>query len=421
VPTTVTMPRLTQTMDTGKILRWLRAEGEAVKEGQPLFEVETDKAAVEVEAPASGFVGAILVPEGNEAPIGAAIAHILAAGEEMVRLPADTAPAQTASSLPTASPVSSSPAKSPASSSMATPSQLRASPLAKKLAAQHGIELSMVKGSGPGGRIDKEDVLAAVAALETRGAILSTPPLATVPTPTPVETRQPAGANYQELSPIRKTTAERMAASSHETARVTLFTEVDATELVHTREKVASEFEKLVGVKLTVSHLLLKACAMALREHPYMLAQWEQGRLRATNEVNLGLAVQAEAGLLVPVLNGADALSLKDLAQRATTMVERARRGTFSLAESASGTFTVTNLGMYGVDGFTPIINPPETAILGVGRIAEKPAVVAGRIEPRWQVVLSLSFDHRVVDGAPAAAFLQRLRKLLETPQLLFL
>lgn len=380
-------------MDTGRVLRWLRAEGEAVTAGQPLLEVETDKAAVEVEAPTSGIVGAILVAEGAEAQVGTPLAHILAAGEEAAAPPADATPEQHQGQT----------AEKPA---------LRASPLAKKLAAQHGIDLAQVRGSGPGGRIDKEDVLAALAARDGREPAVRTTVSPTAP---------PADAGLRELSLTRKTTAERMAASARETARVTLFTEVDATELVHTRQRVASEFERLAGVKLSVSHLVLKACAISLREHPYMLAQWDNGRIRATREVNIGLAVSMEQGLLVPVLRGADQLGLKEVAQRATAMVERARRGTLSMGESSGGTFTVTNLGMYDVDGFTPIINPPETAILGVGRIAERPAVRDGRIEARWQVVLSLSFDHRVVDGAPAAAFLQRLRRLLEVPQLLFL
>lgn len=281
-----------------------------------------------------------------------------------------------------------------------------ATPLARRLALEHGLRLSEVQGSGPAGRITHEDVLAAA---ERRAATARSAEAAT--SPTAIEGTQP-------LSRLRRVTAERMAQSARSVARVTLFLEADFTEAARFRQQLQPELARLGVPRLPWDALLARASGLALAEHPAVNAQWIEGHgLRTSQAAHVGVAVALEPeGLVVPVLWDAHRRSLRELAGDLLSLTERARSGRLTPADMQGGTFTITNLGAFRVDGFTPIVNPPEAAILGVGRIAEKPAVVDGRIEPRTHCTLSLSFDHRVVDGAPAAAFLARLAELLERP-----
>jgi pyruvate dehydrogenase E2 component (dihydrolipoamide acetyltransferase) len=281
-------------------------------------------------------------------------------------------------------------------------------PLARRLAQEHGVSIADVQGTGPGGRITQEDVLRAA---ERRPAGL-------VP-PIPVEQEPGARpADVLPLSRIRRLTAERMAASAQATARVTLFLEADFSEASRFRQQLQPEFARLGVPKLPWDALLAKAVALALLEHRAVLAQWVDGQgLRQPAAVHIGVAVALEPeGLVVPVLRDAGTRSLRELAADLLALVDRARGGRLSPAEMQGGVFTITNLGAYRIDGFTPIVNPPETAILGVGRIADRAVVIEGKVEARTMCTLSLSFDHRVVDGAPAAAFLARLAELLERP-----
>jgi pyruvate dehydrogenase E2 component (dihydrolipoamide acetyltransferase) len=218
---------------------------------------------------------------------------------------------------------------------------------------------------------------------------------------------------------VRRITAERMAASARSVARVTLFAEVDVTELVRFREQLKDDFARRRGVRLTFDAIFIKAAAIALAEHATIRAQWADGALRPVDAVHVGFAVAAQDGLLVPVVRDADRRRLDEVCREVDRLAEKARAGRLEPADYGNGTFTITNLGSYGVDAFTPIVNPPETAILGVGRIARRPGVVDDRLEPRDQLWLALSFDHRVVDGAPAAEFLRRIREVLEKPYLL--
>jgi pyruvate dehydrogenase E2 component (dihydrolipoamide acetyltransferase) len=221
------------------------------------------------------------------------------------------------------------------------------------------------------------------------------------------------------LTRVRRITAERMAASARSVARVTLFAEVDVTELVRFREQLKDDFARRRGVRLTFDAIFIKAAAIALAEHATIRAQWADGALRPVDAVHVGFAVAAQDGLLVPVVRDADRRRLDEVCREVDRLAEKARAGRLEPADYGNGTFTITNLGSYGVDAFTPIVNPPETAILGVGRIARRPGVVDDRLEPRDQLWLALSFDHRVVDGAPAAEFLRRIREVLEKPYLL--
>lgn len=286
-----------------------------------------------------------------------------------------------------------------------------ASPRARMRARELGVPLEILTGSGPGGRIMEEDVLAA---LRAESGVGSQEPMAT---PAP-GSQLLAPSAIATLSRIRRITAERMASSAHSVARVTLFLEVDFSEAVRFRAQLAPELERLGVAKLPWDAIIAKAAAKALMEHEAVNGQWVGGQgIRRPEGVHLGIAVALDPeGLVVPVLRDAHSRSLRELAAELLALTDRARANRLSPDEMQGGTFTITNLGGYGIDGFTPVINPPETAILGVGRIAEKATVVDHQVQVRELCTLSLSFDHRVVDGAPAAAFLSRLGQLLERP-----
>jgi pyruvate dehydrogenase E2 component (dihydrolipoamide acetyltransferase) len=284
----------------------------------------------------------------------------------------------------------------------ATETRVVATPLARRLAQEHGVSIGDVQGTGPGGRITQEDVLLAAAAADSRTASAD----------------GRADGDIRPLTRVRRITAERMAASAQVTASVTLFLDADFSEAARFRAQLQPEFSRLGVPKLPWDALIAKAAALALLDHPAVLAQWVPGQgLRQPPAVHVGVAVALEPeGLVVPVLQNAGTRSLRELAADLLALVDKARAGRLSPTEMQGGTFTITNLGAYRIDGFTPILNPPETAILGVGRIAEKPVVIDGKVEVRTLCTLSLSFDHRVVDGVPAAAYLARLAELLERP-----
>jgi pyruvate dehydrogenase E2 component (dihydrolipoamide acetyltransferase) len=290
--------------------------------------------------------------------------------------------------------------------SAASEARVVATPLARRLAQEHGVSIADLQGTGPGGRVTQDDVLRA--ADQQRAA---------APTISGQPTLAPSG-EVQPLTRIRRITAERMAVSAQATARVSLFLEADLSEAARFRAQLQPEFARLGVAKLPWDALIARAAALALAEHTAVLAQWVDGQgLRRPHDIHVGVAVALEPeGLVVPVLRDADRRSLRELAADLLGLVDKARAGRLSPGEMQGGTFTITNLGAYRIDGFTPIVNPPETAILGVGRIADKPVVVGGKIEARTMCTLSLSFDHRVVDGVPAAAFLARLAELLERP-----
>jgi pyruvate dehydrogenase E2 component (dihydrolipoamide acetyltransferase) len=463
------------TMEEGTVAEWLKQEGDAVRKDEPLLTVEMDKGTMEVPAPASGVLSRILVQVGTTVAVRTPIAEIessapasgssvkspststlLAAGGPADQPPRMPAPPPVAASSEAIAPSrSGSGASSPRQQGermFASPrarmrarelgldlallrgtgphgriveadvltfspsvgERVVATPLARRLAQEHGVDITAVQGTGPGGRITQDDVLRAASA-----AVAAAPVAAPVPAvaqaPEPVE----AAEGVEALSRVRRITAERMAASAQATARVTLFLDADFTEASRFRAQLQPEFERLGVPKLPWDAIIAKAAANALQEHRHVQAQWSSdGRgLRRPHGVNVGVAVALDPeGLVVPVLRDAHSRSLRELAADLLALAERARAGRLTPAEMQGGTFTITNLGAYRIDGFTPIVNPPETAILGVGRVADKAVVVGGRVEARTMCTLSLSFDHRVVDGAPAAAFLARLAELLERP-----
>ena len=375
----ITIPRLGWNMDEGVFAGWLKREGELVRPGEPLFSLEGDKATQDVE---SVDPGVLKIPDdapgaGDRVPVGAVIGYLLQPGESDL-------PARAATPLPQpAAPLVQAVAPRPTRRDR-PPS----TPLARRLARDLGIDWARLPGSGQGGRVRKADVLEAA----------RVNPRQSVP-----------------IGPVRRTIAARMVQSRQTTAPVTLTTTVDATHLVNLRlqfkqagppDRVSPSFTDFV-VKLT---------ALALRDHPLLNARWADDRIEYADDVHIGIAVDAEAGLFVPVIRGAAGLSLAQIADRARDLVARARANRLLPGELQGGTFTITNLGAFGVEAFTPIINPPECAILGIGRIARRPEMEGDRVVPRERMTLSLTFDHRIVDGAPAARFLQLLARKIENP-----
>jgi pyruvate dehydrogenase E2 component (dihydrolipoamide acetyltransferase) len=386
----IVMPKLGMAMTEGVVVKWLKEDGASVRKEEPIATVMSKKITYQVVASAGGILRhAAQIKETR--PVGAAIAYILASGEEL--------PAEAAAPPPAvvAAPQAAAPAPATVAAKEEKPFVL-ASPAARRLALEKGIELMEVKGTGVGGRITEKDVLDFV---ETRQAL---PPT------------RPPGAPPQAIPFIgmRQAVAQRMTESLQSMAQVTLLTEADVTEMVRMRERFKQRFD------LTYTDIIVKAVATALKEHPLLNAALVGEEIQLLSEIHIGVAVALEDGLIVPVVRDADKKSLQDIAQETKRLAEGARAGSLTVDEVTGSTFTITNLGTYEVDGFTPIINPPEAAILGVGRIVEKPAVYRGEIAKRAMMALSLTFDHRLVDGSPAAAFLRLVKDSLELPSLIF-
>jgi len=376
MPVEFKMPQLTTVEEEAIILRWLKQEGDEVKEGEPLVEVETSKAVVTLEAPATGVLKRIYFREGETVLIGTVMALILLPGEEM---PEEVVVEEKKPVRPKRERI-----------------KIKASPAARKLATEMGIDLSQIKGTGPNGRIVVKDVKRALAAREAQVAV-------------------PRVERAEEA--IRRAIAEKLSAAWQSTPRVTLFARADATALVRLRKMLNKEAERLGKAPVSYNDILVKITALQLKRHPYMNARFSPDKIvEQVAEVNIGIAVHTPRGLLVPVIKNADEKTLWEIAEESRALEQAARDGTISPADLEGGTFTITNLGMYRVEFFTPIINPPQCAILGVGIIQETPVVLDGRVLPQLTLPLSLVFDHRVVDGAPAAEFLLDLINSIEIP-----
>ena len=385
--TEVIMPKMGQTMERGKIIKWLKKDGEEVRRGDPLLEIETDKTTIEVEARESGILK-IIAEEGEEVPIATTIAYIVKEGETI--------------------PEGKEPKKTPEKAEATAVKRVKASPLARKIAEEKGIDLTKVQGTGPGGRITKNDVLAylereAKAASAEKASMESTlPEYEVVP-----------------MSSMRRAIARKMVESKTYAPHFYVTVQVDMTEAVRMRENLIPLFEAKKGVRLSFTHLLIKAVASALEKYPQLNATFEEDEIRIWKDVNIGIAVSLEDGLIVPVLRGANKLDLFEIASQANELVTKAREKRLREDEFSGGTFTISNMGVVGVDSFIAIINIPETAILATGRISDKPAVVDGELTIRKMMNMTLSADHRVVDGVTAAKFLQEIKRLLESPYLL--
>ncbi|NOT54746.1 MAG: 2-oxo acid dehydrogenase subunit E2 [Deltaproteobacteria bacterium] len=399
----VTMPKFGLTMTEGTIQKWFKNEGDAIKAGEPLFEVETEKVLYEVECRTAGTVAKLLYPLEAVVEVGLPVAIIAEAGENVAEIAAKYGGGVSSAKVATASAAASATPTAPSGSGRREGPPV--TPAARKLAEEHKVDLAPIVGTGPGGRVTREDVQKAIddrAKAPAPAVAPATPTAApaTTPTPAPVTQNMP-------LRGMRKVIAERMHRSLQGSAQLTITTEVDVTQLIDRRQEVQREFSA------TYTDFIVQSCAHALKQHPRMNSTLDGDTIRHLSDVHVGLAVALEEGLIVPVVHHTDKKSLKEIAQEAKGLAEKARAGKLSIEEVSGGTFTVSNLGMYGVDGFTPIINSPQTGILGVGRIVEKPVIYRGEIAKRSMMVLSLTFDHRVIDGAPAGAFLQTVADLL--------
>jgi pyruvate dehydrogenase E2 component (dihydrolipoyllysine-residue acetyltransferase) len=374
MPSDVIMPALGMAQETGKVLRWLKSEGDSVTRGEPLLEIETDKVTVDVEAPADGILAGIRAAAGADVPVGETIAVLLAAGETLAEVPRV---ADVVAPAPVVVDATASPAPRRACRTLA-------SPKARRLAAERGVDLATLTGSGPGGAVVAADIDASHDGME----------------PAPV-------------SSVWRLMAQRTTESWQSVPHFYLRREVDASRLESWRSAAR---ERPGRERVSHTDLLIKISAEALRRHPRVNSSWRGGSVVPGEGVNVGVAIAVEEGLVVGVVHEADRLSLADTAARRVKLVDAARSGTLQPEDVTGGTFTVSNLGMYGVDSFDAIVNAPQAAILAVGRIVDRIVPVDGQAAVRPMLQLSVSFDHRVVDGARGAEFLDTLASLVEEP-----
>ncbi|MBI3457824.1 MAG: 2-oxo acid dehydrogenase subunit E2 [Candidatus Rokubacteria bacterium] len=426
--TKVVMPKLSEAMETGKLLRWLKQEGDRVAGGDIIAEVETDKADIELEAFGSGVLRKVLVAPGATVPVGNVIAVIAEPDEDISsvvsRAPSTPPPAPSREPVGAGTPTTGQAARAAATAPTALASaeeaaeeeeppvagqRLRASPLAKRLAQKAGVDLTRIGGTGPGGRVIQRDVEAFLAARPA-----ATPPPAAVPAaPRPAVVRPAAEYEDQPLSQIRAAIARQMAQSKAPVPHFYVTTEIAMERAAALRE----ELQALPGApKVTVTDLIVRACALTLLRHPGVNASFQGQSLRRYRAVHIGVAVALDDGLITPVLRDCDQKSLFQIATEARDLIERTRARKLRAHELSGATFSVSNLGMFPVDEFSAIINPPEGAILAVGAIVEKPVVAEGQLTIGKRMRLTLSCDHRVMDGVMGARFLGDLRALLEAP-----
>jgi pyruvate dehydrogenase E2 component (dihydrolipoyllysine-residue acetyltransferase) len=426
--TDVILPALGIAQDTGKIIEWLKAEGDEVIQGEPLVVIETDKAMVDLEAPASGMLTEVSAVAGDEVPVAQVIAVIVSPEEAMRSRSTPPPPEFRAVPAPLDSPTESSrsalysaPATgAPSASALVRNGRRAASPKARRIATERGVNIAAIAGSGPGGVVLAADVLASSADV----ASMWTPTGATVVAPTPGSAHvalngQPIAASSAAgdatISSVWRLMAERTTQSWTSIPHFFLLREVNAAALMSWRARAARQ----VSAEITYTDLLVKIVAEALRQHPRLNASWDQSAITAHDEINIGLAVATENGLVVPVIHRADDLSLKGIARQRADLVKRAQAQRLRLDDLQNATFTISNLGMYGIDAFTAIINAPQAAILAVGRIVDRVVPVSGLPSVQPMLTLSLSCDHRVVDGARGAQFLAHVAQLIEDPSML--
>jgi pyruvate dehydrogenase E2 component (dihydrolipoamide acetyltransferase) len=449
--TKMVMPLLGQTMEEGTIIKWLKNEGDQVKAGEPLLEVMTDKVNMEVEAPENGVLRKILAQPDDIIPVKDPIAIIGSADESIDDLLAEGAPAKEE----TASDVQEIAAAQPAPAAAQTPAVVEpapasvgrvfSSPAARRVAKEHGVDITVLAGmgSGPNGRIVEKDVLDYVASapkvtplagkMATEmgidlGAIVGTgiggkvtsEDLKAAPAPAVAAPPLQIGATIP-FAGMRKAVAQNVAASAQTAPHVTLVTEVDMTECIRLRNQILADIEKNYGVRISFTDIIAKAAARAILDKPIVNATLQGDQIVINDRINIGIATAIDAGLVVPVVKDVLAKTLPQISKEIKDLSARARAGQAGGADFRDGTFSISNLGAYGVESFNPIISPGQSAILGVCAIKEKPVVVDGEIKVRSMMNLCLSFDHRVMDGAPAAEYLARLKEILQSPYLIFM
>lgn len=434
----ITMPKWGLTMKKGKVAKWFKKEGDSVQKGEALFEVETEKITNKVEAPASGILFQIVVPEGTTVPVGTILAVMAEPGEQPERIEGMQVGEVEEKAAPSvAGPTPVGPQK---------PKEkmfVLATPAARRLAKELDMDLSLVPGTGPQGRVTEADVtkyheegppppritplaeeMARQAGLDI-STIIGTGEDGKI-TKEDVERALEALAREEEAKPVgsipftgmRLSVAENMHASLQNTAQLTIFTELDVTGMVSFLNQAREEYEKDEAVRVSHNDVIILTTSRVLKRFPVVNSTLVGDEILFHHAVNMGIAVALPDGLIVPVLRDADKKGLLEIAKEARELARKARGGDLTVDEVTGGTFTITNLSMFEVDGFTPILRSPETGILGVGRVKEKPAVYNGEITIRPMMFLSLTFDHRVVDGAPAAEFLETVARYLQQPTL---
>lgn len=419
--TKIFMEALSPTMEEGRLVKWLKNEGDAVKSGDTLAEVETDKAIMELVARGDGILRKRLIGEGESKPVGQIVGVIAGKDENIDAILAEAggasagaavakAPEQAvaqAKEQPGASPAQKTPATAPGAEDAGNGGRTRSSPLARRIASERGLDISGVQGSGPGGRIIKRDI--------EQVAVSGT---AQAPTPPRVTSRASAEADFEDiaLTQIRKTIARRLSESIGPIPTFYLTAEFDLTRVVEMREAMLELGDEF---KVSINDILLKAVATALAQHPEVNAHWLGDKIRQHYRVHLGMAVATNDGLIVPVIFDADRKALRDIAHEARELAKLARERKLKPEQYTGSTFSLSNLGMMQIDQFTAIINPPEVAILAVGTAEDHPVIVNGELQTRKRVRVTMSCDHRAVDGAVGARFLQTLRRLIENPLML--
>src|SRR5438876_254733 len=410
--TKVHMEALSPTMEEGRLVKWNKHEGDAVKSGDTLAEVETDKAVMELVARADGQLLKVMVPEGTTVPVGNIVAWIGKPGEKVDGAGSQESGAgapkpAAAAAAPAAKAPAPAPAPVPVAAADAT--RVKASPLAKRIAKESGVDLKLVQGSGPGGRVIKRDVEGAPAPS----------PAATVAAPAPRTTpdARRTGVPYEDvpLTQIRKTIAKRLAASIGPIPHFFLTTEIDMERAAEAREALNQQLGE-AGGKISFNDIIIKAVALALVQHRACNAWFQEDHIRYWNEVHIGMAVAIEDGLITPVIRNADMKSLREIAAESRELAGRARNRRLKPEEYTGATFSVSNLGMFDIDQFTAVINPPEAGIVAIGSIVAKPVAEGDRVVVRRRLRLTMSCDHRVIDGATGAVFLNTLKQMLENP-----
>jgi len=439
---TVIMPKMGDAMEEGTLLKWLKAAGDEVSEGDPIAEIETDKVTLEIEAQEDGFLTNLLVEEGTTAPIGTAIATIGAQDEVGKGAPEAAPAAAPAAAAPASAEPETAPTPEPAAAQAAAPpvaaatpaasaqvverapgERLRASPLVKRIAAEHGIDLGQVAGTGPGGRIVNRDIADFVSGAKPIPA--AAPGASPVATNGQVEQAAPAAAptgtpkgTKVDLSRIRRTTGKRMAESKAGIPHYYVTSSVNMTAALEFRKTINASLEASGG-KVSVNDLIVKAAALALRDHPEVNTSFEGGELYQHDSIDVNIAIALDGGLIAPFVPSADSMSLGAISKLTKDLGKRAREGGLTPEEYQGGTFTISNLGMFDVDEFIAVINPPQAAILAVGSVSESPVVKDGKVVAGHVMKLTISADHRALDGATVATFLQSVKGYLENPMLL--
>lgn len=404
----IKMPQLGLTMEEGTVAQWLKQEGDTVAKGDVLLEITTDKLTSEIESEADGVLLKIVAKEGEDVPVKGLLGYIGEAGETV----GDAAPGAAPAEVPAAAPA-------PAPAAKADGSRIRISPLARKTAAKLGVDYQNLTGSGPSGRIVQKDILAAAEAAKQQPApVAETPAAAPAPAAKSGELELMDGDEVVKLAGMRKVVAERMAKSAREIPTVTQNVKIDVTKLVAFRKQI----NETSGQKFSMNDFILKAVANALRANPHILVSIDGNQIIKRAHVNLGMAVALDDGLIVPVIRDADKLSLSQISATAKDLAVRARENKLAMDEYKGSTFTISNLGMFGVETFDPIINQPDAGILGVCAVQDELDMDdEGKIFKKQVMRISFTFDHRLIDGAVAAKFELAIKELLEDPMRILL